>query len=84
NSCPPCRRLSPTIHELAEEYKGRATVCKVDLDLAPELAHKYSIRGIPAVLFFMQGREVNRKIGLSPKSTYTTEIDRLLQAGNKE
>ncbi|NCC53749.1 MAG: thiol reductase thioredoxin, partial [Spartobacteria bacterium] len=33
NSCPPCRRLSPTIHELAEEYKGRATVCKVDLDL---------------------------------------------------
>jgi thiol-disulfide isomerase/thioredoxin len=38
NSCPPCRRLAPTIETLAEEYEGRALVCKVNVDRAPDLA----------------------------------------------
>ena len=84
NSCPPCRRLSPTISELAAEYEGRAVICKVNVDLAPELARKYAIRGIPAVLFFMKGEEATRVVGLRSKASYVKEIDKLLPKETKE
>jgi len=84
NSCPPCRRLSPIINELADEYKGRAVICKVDVTRVRELAQKYSIRGIPAVLFFAEGKEAARLIGLSPKAAYVGELDKLLPEEKKE
>ncbi len=78
NSCPPCRRLSPTISELADEYKDRAVVCKVNLDRAPELAQSHSIRGIPAILFFVKGKEVDRIVGLRPKSSFVKKLNKLM------
>jgi len=77
--CPPCRRLGPVIEKLAEKYKGRAVVCKVNVDTATELAMPYGISAIPAVLFFENGKEVNRLIGLQPQGTYEEMIDQMLE-----
>lgn len=78
NSCPPCRRLAPTIETLAEDYEGRALVCKINVDRASDLARQYGIQGIPAVLFFTGGKEVQRVVGLQPRSAYTDVLDELI------
>ena len=78
NSCPPCRRLSPVISALADEHKGKAIICKVSMDLAPDLAGPNNIKGIPAVLFFVDGKEVERIVGLRGKSDYVAVLDKLI------
>ena len=78
NSCPPCRMLAPTVEQLAEEHEGRAVVCKVNVDMARPLARQHGIQAVPAVLFFKQGRETERLVGLKPKSAYAHVLDRLI------
>lgn len=77
--CPPCRMLGPTIEKLAERYEGRAVVAKVNLDRGRngDLARRYDIRGIPAVLFFSKGRQEERLVGLRDESEYVAVLDRL-------
>ncbi len=77
--CPPCRRLGPTIHELAEIYKGRAVVCKVNTTTARALTAAYGIQAIPAVLFFKNGKVVERLTGLKPQAAYADVLDNLIQ-----
>ena len=79
NSCPPCRRLAPTIDKLAKQYEGRAVVCKVDVTRLPQLATRYGIEGIPTVLFVKDGREVQRLVGGYPQETYAKILDNLLK-----
>ena len=84
DGCPPCRALAPLVEELAEEYRGRARVCKVNLDRQSSMARPFEIQGIPAVLFFRDGREVQRLVGLRQKEEYTAVLEDLLaetQAG---
>jgi thioredoxin 1 len=76
--CGPCRMLAPTIDALAKKYSGRVAVCKVSLDAAPELAQERNIRGIPAVLFFDGGREVERLVGMQPQSAYEGVLEELI------
>ena len=78
DSCGPCRQLAPTIEALAKAYQGKAVVCKVSLDAAPQLAQPHGIRGIPAVLFFENGKEVERLVGLRAQADYATVLDRLV------
>jgi thioredoxin 1 len=75
--CGPCRMLAPTIEKLAQEYQGRAIVAKVNVDSLPALAGRYGIQGIPAVLVFDKGREVQRLVGLRPQSDYAKTLDKL-------
>jgi len=77
--CGPCRMLAPTVEQLAAKYDGRAVVCKVNLDSAPGLAAPYNIRGIPAVLFFNGGKEVNRLIGLRQQADYEDVLEKMLE-----
>jgi thioredoxin 1 len=77
NGCGPCRMLAPTVERLAEDYESRAVVCKVNVDELTSLAQRYAISAIPAVLFFKDGREVQRVIGLRDRAAYTTVLDRL-------
>lgn len=77
NSCPPCRKLAPTIEQLARQYEGRAMISKVNVDRLPQLAARYGIQGIPAVLFFKNGQEVQRVIGLHPQQAYVGALDTL-------
>ncbi len=79
NTCPPCLQLSPTIDTLAEVYKGRVVICKINVDTTTELAMPYGIDAVPAVLFFKGGDEVQREIGPYPQATYERILDHMLQ-----
>ena len=65
--CMPCRMLSPTIEEIAEEADGRAYVGKVNVDEEGELAIRYGVRSIPTLIFFRDGKEVARMVGVQDK-----------------
>jgi thioredoxin 1 len=76
--CGPCRMLAPTIERLAKEYEGRAVVAKVNVDQQSKLAGRYGIQGIPAVLIFHKGKEVQRLVGLRSQQDYAHALDKLL------
>ena len=76
--CGPCRMLAPTIEKLAKQYEGRVAVCKVNVDHLGQVAGRYGIQGIPAVLVFDKGKEVQRLVGLRPASDYTKVLDKLV------
>lgn len=84
DSCPPCRMLAPTIEQLGNTYKGKAAICKVSLDHAGMhgLARQYRIMGIPAVLFFTNGEERERLVGLRSAPEYATVLDRMIGERN--
>ena len=73
--CPPCRRLAPTLDALADEYEGRLAVLKVDVDQCPDLAARYGIRSIPALLLFRDGRVADRRLGALPLDDLKRFVD---------
>jgi len=76
--CGPCRMIAPAIEELAAEYAGRAVIAKVNTDEHQEWARQLGIRGIPTLIFFKDGREVDRIIGAVPKKAIQAKLDALL------
>lgn len=67
--CGPCKMLAPVLEEIAGEAGTRATIAKVNIDEHPELASRFGVQSIPTLVFFNQGREQSRLVGLAPKST---------------
>ncbi len=76
--CAPCRRIAPLVDELAEEYQGRLTVAKVDVDENPMTGPKYGIRGIPTLLLFKNGELKESIVGLQTKQQLTNVIEQHL------
>lgn len=76
--CGPCRMLAPTVEEIANEYEGKAVICKCNVDEASDTPMKYGIRNIPTLLFFKGGELVGRLVGAVPKSEITAKLDALL------
>ncbi len=76
--CGPCRMIAPDIDALAVEYAGKAKVGKVDVDAEQDLANKYGISSIPALLFFKDGKLVDQLLGRYPKRELATRLDSLL------
>lgn len=76
--CGPCRALGPTIEEIANEYEGRAFVGKCNVDENSELAGQFRIMSIPALLFFKDGKLVDRLVGAQPKANITVKLDAIL------
>ena len=72
--CMPCRMVSPVIEELAEEYKDKVTVAKVNIDSESVIAARFGIRNIPTVILFDDGLEVKRFVGVKPKEVYAAEL----------
>jgi thioredoxin 1 len=68
--CGPCQMVSPLIEELAKEVEGKVKVGKLNVDENPQVATKYGIMSIPTVIFFKEGKEVVRQIGLESKENY--------------
>jgi thioredoxin 1 len=66
--CPPCRAIAPTLDAIAEEYQGKAKIVKVDVDDEPEVAARYGISSIPALLLFKGGEQVGQLVGAHPKA----------------
>ena len=76
--CPPCRAISPTLDVVASEFEGKAKIVKVDVDDEPEVASRYGVSSIPALLLFKDGQQVGQLVGAHPKSTITTLISKAL------
>ena len=66
--CGPCRQIAPILDELANEYEGKIKIAKVNTDEQTQLAVDHGIQGIPALLIFKNGQEVDRLVGTRPKS----------------
>ena len=65
--CGPCRAVAPVLERLAQDYRGRVKVVKLDTDANPLTTVRYQIRSIPAVLLFKDGRHVDTIIGADPR-----------------
>ena len=76
--CGPCRKLSPIMEEIEHELSGRAKFTKINTDNNVELAQQYQISGIPTLLVFKGGELVERMVGLMPKSSIITNIEKYL------
>ncbi|MBE9198650.1 MULTISPECIES: thioredoxin [unclassified Nodularia (in: cyanobacteria)] len=76
--CGPCRLVSPLMEQLAEEYKGRAQVVKLDIDNNKPVFKKFGLRSIPAVLMFKDGELAETIVGVSPYEQFTAAVDKLL------
>ena len=74
--CGPCRRLAPTVDELANDYTGRVVVAKMNVDENPATPMRFSIRGIPTLLLFKGGQIVEQVVGLADKDQLKKLLDK--------
>jgi len=73
--CGPCKMIAPVLEEIAEEYKDRLKVCKLNIDENDKTPPKYSIRGIPTLMLFKNGNVDATKVGALSKSQLTAFLD---------
>lgn len=64
--CGPCKMIAPFLEELADEFKGKMTVAKVDVDQNPDNASKYGVRSIPTLILFQNGEQKDMSVGADP------------------
>ena len=76
--CGPCRMIAPIIEELAEEFDGKAKICKVNTDEEQDIAVKFGIRSIPTILFFKNGEMVEQMVGAASKQAFADKLNALL------
>ncbi len=66
--CGPCKRLAPVLEELSQEMQDKLDIFKIDVDQVPELAERYNVSSIPALIIFERGQEIASQIGAFSKS----------------
>jgi len=74
--CAPCRRIAPTVDQLAEDYDGRITVAKMNIDDHPNTAPRFMVRGIPTLLLFKDGELKETIVGIANKDDLSRVIDK--------
>jgi thioredoxin 2 len=79
--CGPCRTIAPTVEDLAREFAGRCRIAKLNVDENPVTAARFDIRSIPALLILRSGREIDRIIGVQPKSEIARRLERATAQG---
>ena len=77
--CGPCKMMAPIVHQLAEEYAGKAKIGKVNVDQNMELAQKYQVMTIPTFIFFKNGQAVSTEIGGMSKNELASKIEEILK-----
>lgn len=76
--CGPCRMVGPIVEQLADEYQGRVTVGKLDVDANPRTAAQFNVRSIPTILFFKDGQLVDTVVGAVPRQALEQKIQQHL------
>ncbi len=77
--CGPCRMVTPVVDELAEEYEGRVSFGKVNVDENPKIARQYGIMSIPTLILFKDGKPVSNTVGFRPKNELKRSLDAALE-----
>jgi thioredoxin 1 len=78
--CGPCRVQGRVVEELADEFRGRAKVAKLNVDDSPRVAQRFGIRSIPTLLFFRGGEVVDTSIGVASKPALAAKLTALAPA----
>ena len=76
--CGPCKMVGPVIEDLASEFEGQTSVCKVNVDEMPDIASQYKIMSIPTVMIFKNGEVVDKAVGVKTKEEYQHMIKNAL------
>ena len=76
--CGPCRVIGPVVDEIANDYNGKVSVGKLNVDNENQLAMEYGVRSIPALLIFNNGTVVNQIVGAVPKNRITDILDTVI------
>ncbi|HJZ41404.1 MAG TPA: thioredoxin [Bacteroidales bacterium] len=76
--CGPCKVIGPIVNEIAEDYKDKIIVGKLDVDSNPGVSAKFGIRNIPTVLFFKDGQVADKQVGAVPKGNLVNKVEALL------
>jgi thioredoxin 1 len=79
--CGPCKMVAPVVEELAKEYAGKITFAKVNVDENQPLSSRYSIRSIPTLLLFKEGKPMQQVVGFRPKAELKKILDDCLPKG---
>ncbi len=76
--CGPCRKLSPLLEEISEEFSGKVKFVKIKADENMQTSQKYSISGVPSLLLFKDGEPVERIVNIVPKNIIVNTISKYL------
>ena len=76
--CSPCRMVAPILEDLAREVTGRALIAKLDVDANPITARRYGVMSIPTLIYFRNGQEVDRVVGVQPAHVLRQKLEALL------
>jgi len=76
--CGPCRMVAPVVEELADEYEGKISFVKVNVDDNPKIASQYGIMSIPTLIVFKAGQPVDTIIGFRPKDELKKSLETAL------
>ena len=74
--CGPCRKLGPILEEVEQELSEKVNFAKIDTDENIDTAKKYQVSGLPSLLVFKNGEVIERMVGLMPKSSIITNIEK--------
>ena len=77
--CGPCKMMAPIFEELSKEYKGKLNFAKVNVEEEEALAGEQDIMGIPCLIIYNKGKEVDRITGFAPKDGLKEKIDAILE-----
>jgi thioredoxin 1 len=73
--CGPCRMVGPVVEELAKDYEGKAVIGKMNVDLNSNTPAQFGIRSIPTLLFFKDGKMVDRQVGAVAKNVLADKLN---------
>jgi thioredoxin 1 len=76
--CGPCMMMGPVFEQLSNDFKGKLKFAKVNVDENRDLAVKYSIQGIPALVVAKKGKEIDRIVGFAPKEVLKSKINDII------
>ena len=78
--CGPCKQIGPALEEISEEFAGKLSIAKVNIDENPETPGKFGVRGIPTLMIFQNGELTATKVGAAPKSALVAWVNEAISA----
>lgn len=75
--CGPCKKVEPLVEEISEEFAGKMIAVKCDVEECPDTAAKFGVMNIPTVIYFKDGKPVDKNVGAAPKKVFVEKLEKL-------